>query len=39
VLGVEPDKRVAAVARMHGVRLDQQAFEEWNLDGRWFDLW
>jgi SAM-dependent methyltransferase len=29
VLGVEPDVRMAAIARSHGVRVEHSTFEEW----------
>ena len=38
VLGVEPDERMAAVARGHGVRVDVGGFETWADAGRRFDL-
>ena len=38
VLGVEPDARMAAVARGHGVAVEEAAFERWDDAGRRFDL-
>jgi SAM-dependent methyltransferase len=38
VLGVEPDARMAAVARGHGVVVEEAAFEHWDDAGRRFDL-
>jgi SAM-dependent methyltransferase len=38
VLGVEPDERMAAVARRHGVAVEHGTFEEWDAAGRTFDL-
>lgn len=38
VLGVEPDPRMAAVARAHGLEVDEARFEEWDARGRRFDL-
>lgn len=38
VLGVEPDERMAAVARRHGVVVEHATFEEWDAAGRTFDL-
>jgi SAM-dependent methyltransferase len=38
VLGVEPDPRMAAVARGHGVAVEEAAFEDWDDRGRRFDL-
>ncbi|MEU4692505.1 class I SAM-dependent methyltransferase [Actinoplanes sp. NPDC023714] len=37
VLGVEPDERMAAVARRHGVEVEIATFEEWAPEGRTFD--
>jgi SAM-dependent methyltransferase len=37
VLGVEPDPRMAAVARRHGVPVEEATFEEWDASGRTFD--
>lgn len=38
VLGVEPDARMAAVARGHGLEVEVVPFEEWDPAGRLFDL-
>lgn len=38
VLGVEPDARMAAVARTHGLDVDVAPFELWDPAGRLFDL-
>jgi SAM-dependent methyltransferase len=38
VLGVEPDPRMAAVARSHGLEVEVATFEGWDPDGRRFDL-
>jgi SAM-dependent methyltransferase len=38
VLGVEPDPRMAAVARGHGLEVEVAALEEWDPAGRRFDL-
>lgn len=38
VLGVEPDERMAAVARRRGITVELSAFEEWDDGGRRFDL-
>jgi SAM-dependent methyltransferase len=38
VLGVEPDARMAAVARSHGLTVEVSSFEGWEPDGRTFDL-
>ncbi|HWS37177.1 MAG TPA: class I SAM-dependent methyltransferase [Actinoplanes sp.] len=37
VLGVEPDARMAAVARSHGFEVEESRFEEWEPRGRTFD--
>jgi len=37
VLGVEPDARMAAVARSHGLAVDVASFEDWQSLGRTFD--
>ncbi|PRX49290.1 methyltransferase family protein [Prauserella shujinwangii] len=37
VLGVEPDPRMAEVARRHGIRIERARFEEWDPAGRTFD--
>jgi SAM-dependent methyltransferase len=38
VLGVEPDEKMAAVARGHGMPIEVAAFETWEDAGRQFDL-
>lgn len=38
VLGVEPDVRMAEVARGHGVDVEVAMFESWDPGGRVFDL-
>lgn len=38
VLGVEPDARMARVARRHGVEVEAGTFEQWEPGGRQFDL-
>ena len=38
VLGVEPDGRMAAVARGHGLTVEESTFETWDPAGRPFDL-
>lgn len=38
VLGVEPDDRMAAVARGHGLAVDVATFEYWEPQGRSFDV-
>ena len=38
VLGVEPDARMATLARGHGVAVEEAAFEHWDDAGRRFDL-
>lgn len=38
VLGVEPDDRMAAVARAQGLDVEIAAFEQWDAAGRRFDL-
>lgn len=38
VLGIEPDAQMAAVARDHGVRVEEGTFEEWEPRHRGFDL-
>jgi SAM-dependent methyltransferase len=37
VLGVEPDPRMAELARRSGVEVEQAKFEEWDAAGRRFD--
>lgn len=38
VVGVEPDARMAAVARSRGVKVDVATFEGWDPAGRHFDV-
>jgi SAM-dependent methyltransferase len=38
VLGVEPDPRMAAVARRHGLAVEEATFEQWDAGGRTFGL-
>lgn len=38
VLGVEPDPRMAEVARRHGIDVEVATFETWPRAGRTFDL-
>jgi SAM-dependent methyltransferase len=38
VTGVEPDARMAAVARARGLTVEESTFEAWRDDGRSFDL-
>jgi SAM-dependent methyltransferase len=38
VLGVEPDARMAEVARAKGIEVEVSRFEDWNARGRHFDL-
>jgi SAM-dependent methyltransferase len=38
VLGVEPDPRMAALARTHGLQVEVARFEDWDAAGRRFDL-
>src|SRR5438067_1336749 len=38
VLGVEPDARMAEVARRHGLDVEVTNFEDWDPAGRAFDL-
>jgi SAM-dependent methyltransferase len=38
VVGVEPDPRMAEVARSHGLRVEVGKFEEWDSRQRAFDL-
>jgi SAM-dependent methyltransferase len=38
VLGLEPDPRMAAVARRHGLAVEEGTFEAWDSRGRTFDL-
>jgi SAM-dependent methyltransferase len=38
VLGLEPDPRMAAVARRRGAQVEEGTFEAWNAQDRRFDL-
>lgn len=38
LLGVEADPKMAAIARTHGLIVEEAKFEEWNDEGRTFDL-
>lgn len=38
VLGVEPDSRMAGVARSHGIQVEVAMFEAWDPADRMFDL-
>jgi SAM-dependent methyltransferase len=38
VLGVEPDARMAEVARRHGIEVEAGRIEDWDPHGRSFDL-
>ncbi|WUS95587.1 class I SAM-dependent methyltransferase [Streptomyces sp. NBC_00708] len=38
VLGVEPDARMAGLARAHGLRVEVATFEDWDPAGRTFDV-
>lgn len=38
VLGIEPDPRMAAVAREQGLQVEEARFEDWKPKGRRFDL-
>jgi SAM-dependent methyltransferase len=38
VLGVDPDERMAKVARRHGLTVEVASFENWDPAGRKFDL-
>lgn len=38
VLGLEPDERMAEVARGHGIAVEVATFENWDETGRRFDL-
>lgn len=38
VTGVEPDRRMAAVARRYGLAVEVTRFEDWDPAGRQFDL-
>jgi SAM-dependent methyltransferase len=38
VLGVEPDPSMAAIARSHGITVEESTFETWDARGRMYDL-
>lgn len=38
LVGVEPDPRMVALARTHGLVVEEASFEQWKAGGRWFDL-
>jgi SAM-dependent methyltransferase len=38
VLGIEPDEQMAAIARRHGLDVELGTFEDWDDQGRRFDL-
>jgi SAM-dependent methyltransferase len=38
LLGVEPDPSMAAIARSHGVTVEEATFENWEPRGRMYDL-
>lgn len=38
MLGVEPDDRMAGVARSHGISVEVATFETWDPAGRTFDM-
>jgi len=38
ILGVEPDPSMAAIARGHGIAVEESTFETWEPRGRVFDL-
>jgi SAM-dependent methyltransferase len=38
VVGLEPDARMADIARGHGLLVETSTFEEWDAAGRTFDL-
>ena len=38
VIGVEPDQRMAAIARSHGIDVDVASFEQWIVPRHDFDL-
>jgi SAM-dependent methyltransferase len=38
VLGIEPDPSMAAIARSHGITVDEATFESWEPGGRMYDL-
>jgi SAM-dependent methyltransferase len=38
VIGVEPDPSMAAIARSYGITVEEATFENWEAQGRVFDL-
>jgi SAM-dependent methyltransferase len=38
VLGIDPDERMAELARQHGLEVEVSRFEEWDPAGRTFDV-
>ncbi|MFF3832960.1 class I SAM-dependent methyltransferase [Streptomyces sp. NPDC002458] len=38
VLGIDPDARMAGVARRSGIEVEVATFEDWDPDGRRFDM-
>jgi trans-aconitate methyltransferase len=38
VMGLEPDSRMAAVARRQGAKVEEASFEQWDANGKLFDL-
>jgi SAM-dependent methyltransferase len=38
LLGVEPDPSMAAIARSHGISVEEATFESWDSRGRMYDL-
>jgi SAM-dependent methyltransferase len=38
LLGVEPDPSMAAIARSHGISVEEATFESWDPKGRMYDL-
>lgn len=38
VLGIEPDPAMAAIARGHGITVEEATFETWESGGRTYDL-
>jgi SAM-dependent methyltransferase len=38
LLGIEPDASMAAMARSHGIRVEESTFEDWDARGRMYDL-
>jgi SAM-dependent methyltransferase len=38
VLGVEPDPSMAAIARSHGIAVEESTFETWDAHGRMYDV-